>query len=502
MVAVEEIVDRDTFKAWLEEQPEEDRSEIAVTLAMRSAARVFPIWASVLSEDWTHQRDLTAIATCRAILLSAVVDKLPHSDIWRFAGEAADAGYEHGAFVNAVESEGGTVSDVIYAAASAADAKASYDSAFEATFYAENVYPDVWSVLQHDIRASDLQHNLSERRLWPERMPFELADAWKITQSWLKKAPGHDFFLRWYSALLEGRPMTGDWDSHWKMLEEIALIDPKDWDKGDTSAGAVELAAIIAEIEKPYAVKMTASNEQLVVDAQTGLLQLQPVVPLSSDFGRYVRRKLGKALKVFGNHPGNQHTAILPELNLLRETIEDAENLPVEIYDGCTSVLARVAARIKDGELPAEDKDALIADFLKHVRETGAEIFAEDGETQKAIARRNKVTPNDVLIPHRDALMAVAQRAAQVAQPGLLQKLPAAADAALDSTKTKDERHAKSFKLVGRIIRVLRFTADTVAKILQVPKITQDAIQAYRWLVSDPQVQTVWNLVLQFLGLA
>ena len=40
-----------------------------------------------------------------------------------------------------------------------------------------------------------------------------------------------------------------------------------------------------------------------------------------------------------------------------------------------------------DGALPGEDKDALIADFLKHIRKAGAEIFAEDEETLKAVER-------------------------------------------------------------------------------------------------------------------
>jgi len=289
---------------------------------------------------------------------------------------------------------------------------------------------------------------------------------------------------------VEGRPLTQDWDSHWQLMHDIALIPNEDWEQG-----ARHVAGLIAEIEKPYALAMTASNERVVISEQTGLLKLVPVAPMPQDFGRYIRRKLGKALKVFGDHPGNQHTAVLPELRLVRDAVEDAENLPVELYDACTSVTLRIAARIKDGELPAEGQDALIADFLKHIREAGAEIFAEDKETRKAVARRQAITPNDALLEHGDEIMAVAKVIAEVSEKGPLQQLPEAANQALDPTVSTEGRHTVSFKLVGRIIAAL------VAS-LALPPAAHAAIVSFRWLAADPQVQIVWQAVLKFLMLA
>lgn len=222
-------------------------------------------------------------------------------------------------------------------------------------------------------------------------------------------------------------------------------------------------------------------------------------MPLAQDFGRYIRRKLGKALQVFDDYPGNQYTAVLPELRLVRDAIEDAENLPVELYDTCTSVTTRVAARIKDGALPAEDKDALIADFLKHIREAGAEIFSEDEETRKAVARRRAIEPNDALIEHGDAIWAVANKISGVSESGPLEQLPQAANQALDPSVSSEGRHTSSFKLVGRIIAVLTTVG---AAGFAFPPPVQGAIESYRWLVADPQVQIVWQAILRYLGLA
>ncbi len=35
------------------------------------------------------------------------------------------------------------------------------------------------------------------------------------------------FWIEWYQALLDGRPMLGNAARTWQMLEKIALIDPK-----------------------------------------------------------------------------------------------------------------------------------------------------------------------------------------------------------------------------------------------------------------------------------
>lgn len=45
--------------------------------------------------------------------------------------------------------------------------------------------------------------------------------------------------MRWYDALLDGRPLTGDWNSHWTLIEQVSRIDEDVWKKGSLSVAEV-----------------------------------------------------------------------------------------------------------------------------------------------------------------------------------------------------------------------------------------------------------------------
>ncbi|WP_297341370.1 hypothetical protein [Pseudophaeobacter sp.] len=338
--------------------------------------------------------------------------------------------------------------------------------------------------------------------------PERLQQAWTTGRTWMEVAPGHAFWLRWYEAILAGRPLTQDWDSHWQLMHEIALIPDEDWGEGQEQ-DAIRVAGIIDGLCKPYALNMTQSNEAVEQNPETGLLRLVPVAPLEEGFHRYIRRKLTKALWVFGDHPGNEHTAILPELVLLRDAIEDAENLPVELYDACSSITTRVAARIEEGSLPTEEKDPLIADFLKHVREAGAEIFSEDEETQKALARRKKVAPSDALLNESEAVQEVADVIAEHSEPGPLARMGETAAEVLDPTASAEDQHAVRFKFVSRLLRGMQALGwnfmDSAVK--TAGKATGTAVvgavvDAATLQITTPYFQATYRAILQFLGLA
>jgi len=70
---------------------------------------------------------------------------------------------------------------------------------------------------------------------------------WHKARETLSAHPGHDFWIHWYEAALDGRPLTGDWESHWQLLTDIATISPEDWKES-----AEHVAKLIADIEKRY----------------------------------------------------------------------------------------------------------------------------------------------------------------------------------------------------------------------------------------------------------
>ncbi|MFC5738472.1 DUF6161 domain-containing protein, partial [Sinirhodobacter huangdaonensis] len=103
-----------------------------------------------------------------------------------------------------------------------------------------------WTQIQSDTAKLETSANPEQSALWPDA-PEALQRAWDKARDWLAAHPGHDFWIRWYEAALEGRPLTGDWESHDRLLTDIALIPEEDWQQG-----AEHVAGLIAEIEKRY----------------------------------------------------------------------------------------------------------------------------------------------------------------------------------------------------------------------------------------------------------
>lgn len=73
--------------------------------------------------------------------------------------------------------------------------------------------------------------------LWPAENP--LAEVWSTIRTHPStQSPGWRFWIDWYERALTGQPQD------WALLEKIALIDPKDWDKGEDHVNALILQII------------------------------------------------------------------------------------------------------------------------------------------------------------------------------------------------------------------------------------------------------------------
>jgi hypothetical protein len=80
---------------------------------------------------------------------------------------------------------------------------------------------------------------------------------WQRTRSaWLATDdPGWQFWVEWYDAALDGRPLLDDWDRHWALLNEISLIDPETWDKGPDAVNPA-----VAKIFEKHDIKRQAEE--------------------------------------------------------------------------------------------------------------------------------------------------------------------------------------------------------------------------------------------------
>ena len=231
MVEIADIEDRESLEAWLEDQPR----EVAVWIASRAAARVLPVWwDAVLTKDWAHERDLTALPVLRSVLISSVAATGPTEDINAAAEDAAYA-------ANACAAANANADAAAFAAAYAANANANAAAyaanacaAANANAAAADGADLVWAAIRLDAEQTAGGDFPDALALWPEGKE-PLAKEWGLIKSQLSKSSdiaGWEFWIEWYDALLDGRPILGDAARTWEMLEEIALIDAATWDAG------------------------------------------------------------------------------------------------------------------------------------------------------------------------------------------------------------------------------------------------------------------------------
>jgi len=88
-ISIDDIKDKESLEAWLNERPEAVRNNYAVFIAARSALRVMPIAVDGFQfADWSRERDLTAIAFFRSVFISSVAAKVPTDDMRNAASTA------------------------------------------------------------------------------------------------------------------------------------------------------------------------------------------------------------------------------------------------------------------------------------------------------------------------------------------------------------------------------------------------------------------------------
>ena len=197
-----------------------------------------------------------------------------------------------------------------------------------------------------------------------------------VHRDWRGRGPGWDFWADWYEGYLTGRPLDFD------LLEKVALIPDAECEKGDDHVNG-----IIARIRLDHAVEATPNGEIITVNPETGKLRIETDAALPKEIGRYARRKIAAAVDIFAR-VGNQYTALAADLRMLREAAEDPEFTPVELFDACASASRRLGLRIRNGEVPAADEDALIADYARRIRDAGADIRGNDPTTPAVLEAR------------------------------------------------------------------------------------------------------------------
>ncbi len=275
--------DRDSLEAWLRDQPR----EVAIWIAFRAAARVLPVWwQAVLTEDWVRENQLTALPLLRCLIIAFVAAKRPSGELKKLASSANQSlskvpgsmvsgfdgvpqpytaiAYSAGYAALVVAAEGSVITD---AALEAVECPTLPRSVSDPKVHSKEIRNSVTA----DIAQLEAGQSLEGAWLWVSSF-VPRPTAWHHLKKLILSSQRADiwgFWIAWYQALLEGRPMLGDTARTWEMLERIALIEPGLWDAGPEVVNSrineiwelyqlrVEAAALRAEKEAYLAARAT-----------------------------------------------------------------------------------------------------------------------------------------------------------------------------------------------------------------------------------------------------
>ncbi|MEL6587271.1 MAG: hypothetical protein AAFQ50_11520 [Pseudomonadota bacterium] len=343
----EKIDGGNALEAWLESLPddvgEERARQIAVTLAFRSAARVFPLAVDgmPIETDPDAERDLTSLTVFRCLTIGAFAAFVPNGPIDRSPASASPASAS-AASASASYAAAASAAHASYAASFPSDvAAASAASAAAAATAAAAADAAVWDAVQKDIEALAAGRDLADGPLWPGDNP--LAGVWERARAKLSAAPDDwSPVIGWYDHLLEpkGRALPPE------MLREIVEIETDVWEKGPPKA-----LRKIADIWGQYGPGAASVDRDLSRQARPAQSLIQEV-----------KAQVGKNKEALPPTIAGLQQHLLQQI----ETLQQSNQLNADHPDLCRSLIAshvylyealdRIDALIPQEGAPA-DKD-------------------------------------------------------------------------------------------------------------------------------------------------
>jgi hypothetical protein len=520
---------------WLETLQPDDTAIIAY----RASMRTLPVIFAGARRAGSRNLEGISIAHLRLNLIAGLVRKFPVPEITRAAdaalsgpnsprgqptnptGAYADIGPEYDYEYDyayeldaALPVTSAALAAVRYAADAPADA-----AAFAAAHGTHHIGVGMAQVaLGHAESACDHADNVT-RRQYPASLPvnsrreFEsdaqdliegrdpfdqplwrsgnwLEKTWDKSISILTNIPGGAFWIDWYQRALDGRPQN------WPLLRDVALIEDALWNEGGRA-----LDARINEIRLRHAIAATPNGERIEQEPETGLLRLVPESDLSDVIRTYVRRNIAGAVALFDDGPGNQYSALVPDLEMLRRALEDTSNLPVELFDSCVRAVRRLTVRIGNGDCPTAEKDPIIGEYRDRLRQAATDIRANDPTTQDILDSRNRIEGNNALIEGRETILAAVKEIGPIIIRPVAGALSEDVARATSSDTSAEDRKTSSYRLISRLLRIRKTIVAWVAGASGAIVGLKEVIEAIPIIQASPIFQNAIEIIFRYLGM-
>jgi len=295
VISIDDIKDKESLEAWLNDQPEAVRQNCAVFIAARSALRVLPIAVDGYQfSDWSRNSDFTSIPIWRSLITSTVAAIMPTDDLSKVAVTVASntSFISAASDAHAVELSAASATIAVVAAESNADTAAHAVSiAAEANASANAKLAEVYSsqafvAVWHNVMVDCM--------VWVDRAAVDgtcgidvapLIDGefvtipdWAVVREKLlndsdpKHGADWSFWIEWYDKILRGDAQ--DWD----MLYEIAVSQDIDWEATPREVNAA-IARIVEKHRQSEAQSRPAASVAQIARTKIAITENKAVLP-------------------------------------------------------------------------------------------------------------------------------------------------------------------------------------------------------------------------------
>ncbi|WP_168222897.1 hypothetical protein [Oceanicola sp. D3] len=471
---------------WLEDKPQ----EWGIWIAHRAAMRIWPLGWPWFRSDKARKLDLTDFPSLRCFLISGVAAVRPTPDIKVAADDAARAADAAAAAVDAAAAR--AVFAAFAAAADAADAaaRAAAAAARAAAFAADAADADdvahLWDMVQRDCTTLAEEGVLPIAPLWADqRGPFH--DAWGSLKHTLPQSPAGQrdetarapkpedwsFWIRWYDAALEGRPLNLD------MLEEIALIPPETWDKGP---GVVN--PLIADIEAKYA-RLGSYNAERIILNDDDEFEAVPELELPPDVFAIAKDRVRDAVAEFKALPegDNLKGACDRDIARIEDYLDRHADTPLRIYEVLMRTIRHIDEKVKEGDLPERED---LNDFREELDNSALDILQGDEKVRTAVRNRSSGRFDRLSEIEKEHYLSLMELLAKQSEPKTADEMRDDARVATDPDAEEDDRREARFRSGSRALRMKELKEGTVKGAEDIAKVGRGA----------DAVGNIWDMIV------
>ncbi|MCF6445234.1 hypothetical protein L1065_10835 [Nereida sp. MMG024] len=454
MVEIADIVDGDSFKAWLNAHIARVGDELgrqhAVWLASRCAARVMPFAMETALSG--RIAELTPVLMFRVTSISGVASVCPTPEIARTADAAAFAA---DAAPDAADAAAAAAAFAAFAAAAAAAAVfAAYASARAAA-----AAPDIYEYIQVDCAALLASGDIPRRPLWAG--PSEMQRLWQDIKPKLAalNSDGPDaavwtFWIAWYDRVLAGQ------DIHAQAMHDVFVsLTEDDWNKGPAHINP-KFDPVLAL----YAADIADIGEKIRRDT-AGQIVLEPAPYAHADTLQTVLDKVVDAIAKLRPACGDAGNAMLAPLAEVLDDLTEALEGNANNWLRCHDEFGLCHAEIERLFTPEDIRAERMLFRLHNALSTGMlDLRETDSETKRVCRTRVNRRALDLDDKLKKGLRDHQAQIDPELSPYLAAEMQADLDIGLDESQPEQKR-ADAMKREGsRLIKIDNFKREELVK--------------------------------------